>query len=74
MEMKQDIRKVVLDRLAELGWSRYRLVKEVRKAGGDFSPVSIYVWLRGEHQSVGLPCLSAISDVLGLSLVASSKR
>jgi hypothetical protein len=65
-----DPRQAILDRLKEMQWSRYRLVKEL---SGKLSPNMIYSYLRGEMDLTGKN-LAKMFDKLGISLQAEKKK
>lgn len=63
--MVQDIRGLINDRLAELGWSRYRLAEAV---DGRISAGQVYGFLAGRCD-ISSARLALLLDEVGLDLV-----
>lgn len=61
----QDVRRAVKTRLKELGWSIYRLTKELR---GKVAEQTIYSFLGGRKSAINSDALGLIMKVLDLEI------
>lgn len=66
----QDFREIITNRLAELGWSSYRLAEACRAKG--VSRDMVYRFLRCEQQA-NTGAVQVMFDVLGLKVTKGAK-
>ena len=68
----QDLRDVVKQRMAALGWSAYNLAETAHATHG-VARTAVYEWLAGKRDILGT-AFQGVADVLGLRLAVDRRR